>query len=103
MLPLLAQIFIGWPAILSSLALSVLGIVRRDSRWMIGGAALSLGFAWYLTGWPPQVLRTLGYALPFLHLGGGVAVWRGMPWVAWVLLLPHVLIASWLAAMVLTQ
>jgi hypothetical protein len=32
MIPYLAQIFMGWPAILGSLVLSALGIARREAR-----------------------------------------------------------------------
>lgn len=103
MIPFLAQIFMGWPAILGSLALSSLGIARREARWLFGGAALTVGFAWYLTGSPNPALQVLGYGLPLLHVGGGIAVHRGRAWVAWTLLLPHALIALLLAVAVLTQ
>ena len=99
----LAQVFIGWPAILASLGLSTLGIVRREARWLIWGAILCAGFAWYLSRWPNPVFKILGYALPLLHMGGGIAVRKRRYWIAWILLLPHALIALYLAGVVLSQ
>lgn len=103
MLPLLAAIFIGWPAILNSLLLSTLGILRRDARWFVGGAILSLGFAGYLSNWPHLVFKAVGYLLPLLHLGGALAVRRRRIWLTWLLLLPHAGVAVYLAGVVLSQ
>lgn len=100
---LLAQIFIGWPAILGSLALSATGIARKQPAWLIGGAVLVLGFAWYLSAWPLPIAKALGYALPFLHVGAAVAVQRGNTTIAWLLLLPHAAVAAVLGFIVLTQ
>lgn len=66
-------------------------------------ALLCVGFAWYLTGWPNPLIKALGYALPLLHIGGGIAVRRGTRGIAWTLLLPHLLIALFLGVVVLTQ
>lgn len=99
----LAQIFMGWPALLGSLGLSIFGIVRKSPGWLIGGAFLSVGFAFYLTMWPILVVSSVGYTLPFLHLGGAVALHFRKPWIAWSLLSPHALMALFLAAVVLIQ
>ncbi|HEY3368723.1 MAG TPA: hypothetical protein VGK74_27005 [Symbiobacteriaceae bacterium] len=61
------------------------------------------GFASYLFGWPALPFRLTALALPFLHLGGAVAVKRGRVLVAGLLLLPHVGAALFLAVAVLTQ
>jgi hypothetical protein len=103
MLPMLAQIFMGWPAILGSLGLSLIGVARKSPPWLLGGALLSVGFAWYLTGWLNLLISSLGYALPFLHIGGALAVQRRKQWLAWVLLIPHALIVTFLATVVLSQ
>lgn len=70
---------------------------------LLAGGILCAGFAWYLSRWPDPLFRSLGYALPFLHFGGGFAVGRGVPRVAWALLVPHALVALYLAAIVLSQ
>lgn len=72
MIAVMAVVLIGWPAILGSLAVSAVGIVRRDAKWLLWGAGLSIGFAWYMTGWVNPFIRSLGYLLPLLHGGVGV-------------------------------
>lgn len=104
MAALFAQIFMGWPAILGSLALAIVGIRRRGPGWLIGSSLLSCGPALYLLiFWPVPVAQALGYGLPFLHLGAAAALYLRRPWLAWVLLLPHIVIAAFLGAIVLSQ
>lgn len=68
MLAILAQIFIGWPSILGSLFISLLGIYNKRPYYIVIGSVLSIGFAWYLTGSPLLLFDILGYFLPFSHL-----------------------------------
>jgi hypothetical protein len=103
LVPLLAQVFIGWPAILSSLLISTYGIIMRRPYWLIVGAILSIGFAWYLTALPVTIFKLLGYSLPLLHLAAMFFVRRGSRWVAVLLLLPHLTIAIYLGVAVLMQ
>jgi predicted membrane channel-forming protein YqfA (hemolysin III family) len=106
MTPLLTPIILvimGWPGILGSLLVSVAGILLKRPALLVAGAVLSLGFAWYLRAWPNPVFDMLGYSLPVLHLLGAWAVARRKAWAAWPLLLPHVGIAAYLGAMVLSQ
>jgi hypothetical protein len=103
LISLLAQVFIGWTAILGSLLLSAYGIVTGRPNWLIAGAILSVGFAWYLTGSPAAVFKLLGYSLPLLHLAAMLLVRRGLRGVAALFLLPHLAVAMYLGAAVLTQ
>ncbi len=65
---LLVQIFIGWPSIIGSLLISLLGIHNKRPHYLFIGSLLSMGFAWYLTMSPSLHLNLLGYFLPFSHL-----------------------------------
>ncbi|HYG57260.1 MAG TPA: hypothetical protein VD902_04265 [Symbiobacteriaceae bacterium] len=103
MTPMLAIIFMGWPAILTSLLASAVGIGLKRPGFLVLGAVLSLGFAWYLTAWPNVVFDVVGYSLPLTHLAGALAVNRKMRWLAAILLIPHAAIAAYLAAVVLSQ
>jgi len=103
MIAALAMVFMGWPAILASLLVSVIGIVWKRPALLVTGAVICLGFAWYLRAWPNLLFDILGYALPFTHLLGALAVYRRRPWIAWPLLLPHAGIAAYLASIVLSQ
>lgn len=101
--PLLAQIFIGWPAILGSLLISICGIIMRRPYWLIVGAMLSIGFSWYLTALPAIIFKLLGYSLPLLHLAALFFVRHGLRWVAGLLLLPHITIAIYFGMAVLME
>ena len=103
MTPLLAQIFIGWPAILGSLFTSSYGIAMNRPNFLIIGAVLSLGFAWYLTCWPLFIFEITGYSLPLLHLAAMFFVRYGLRWVAGLFLLPHITIALYLSVAVLVE
>ncbi len=96
-------VLFGWPATLASLIVSMIGIVRGRPSWLVAGAILSSGFAFYLYGWPLPVFKALGLALPLLHLAGALAVSRHKAWAASLLLVPHVAVNIYLAASVLSQ
>jgi len=85
----LVQIFFGWPALLGSLLVSLLGTYGRRPELCIFGAVLSTGFAFYLTGLPSAIFKSAGYSLPLLHLSAAVFVRRGRAGTARLLLLPH--------------
>ena len=67
-LAILAQIFIGSPAMLGSLFISLLGIYYKRPYYLVIGSLLSIGFAWYLTALPLLLYNVLGYFLPLSHL-----------------------------------
>lgn len=97
MLAALAAVFIGWPAIIASLAAAAVGLVRRRPVWLYAGAVLATGISWYLSATP----RFRGWALllPLLHVAAGLLVRRR----AWLLLVPFTALMIWLGWAVLTQ
>ncbi|MCX9012184.1 MAG: hypothetical protein OIN66_13815 [Candidatus Methanoperedens sp.] len=94
-------LFIGWPGIISSLAISIAGIIKSKPLWLIIGAILAIPFSWYLSATP--LLRHIGLLLPLFQVGAAVAIYRHVIWLAWLLLLPLACIAGWLGIAVLTQ
>lgn len=56
-------VVMGRPAILTSLPLSVYGSGSRQPSFLAAGAALSLGFARYLTLWPSPVFKVLDLSI----------------------------------------
>ena len=100
MLSLLAQIFMGWPAILGSLLVSSLGVYGRRPALCVAGAVLSLGFAWYLTALPAVIFKLAGYSLPLFHLAAMVFVRQGRGRIAGLLLLPHAAIVFYLLSLI---
>jgi hypothetical protein len=103
MLQLLALIFIGWPAIIGSLLLSSLGVFGRRPWLCLAGAILSLGFAWYLTGFPAVIFKLAGYLLPLFHLAAMFFVHRKRERIAGLFLLPHVAIMFYLLILVVAS
>jgi len=102
MIPVLVQIVFGWPAILGSLLISAVGVGLKRPYLLGVGAVYCLGFAWYVSGSPLLPFQVVGLTLPLQHLAGAWAVSRGKPW-AWLFLLPHAMVAAYLAAAVLSQ
>lgn len=103
MSPIVFQIIMGWPAILGSLLVSGIGIIRGRPAIPVAGAVLTLGFAWYLRAWPSVIFDVLGYSLPLLHLAAAWAIHRRKSWIAWAVLLPHGCIAVYLGMAVLSS
>ncbi len=92
---------LGWPLILVSLALSVIGLVRGKSVWLVIAAIVVVPISLYLAATP----RFMGIALvfPVLLLGASIAIRRSLPWLAWSLFVPFVGFFGWLAVIVLSE
>ncbi len=94
-------IVFGWPAIVVSISLSIMGIVRGRRKWLVVAAFVALPFSLYLAGSP--AFRWLGLAIPLLLAGASVASCYNHPKVAWSLLAPYVGAIGWLAIVVITE
>ena len=94
-------ILLGWPAILVSLALSVMGIVLGRSAWLIVAAIIVVPFSLYLFGTPRFVWIAL--LLPVLLFGASIAIRRSLPLLAWSLFIPFVGFFGWLALIVMSE
>ncbi len=92
---------LGWPAILVSLGLSGIGIVRRRPKWLVVAAIVVVPFSLYLAispgfGW-------LGLIIPLLLSGASIAIYYHHTRTAWSLLAPFVGVSGWLAIAVMSQ
>ncbi len=94
-------IVFGWPAILASITLSTIGIVRKRPNWLVVAVIVALPFSLYLAGSP--AFRWFGVAIPFLLVGAGIASYYDKTRVAWTLLAPFVGVSGWLAIVVMTE
>jgi len=95
----LAIICFGWPAIIGSILFSVAGILMKKPNFLfIAGVAL-IPFTYYLS----NGLRNPLVVMPLFQFASAFAIRRGNTRLAWLLLLPLVIIALWLASVVLTQ
>jgi hypothetical protein len=93
--PDVAPLVFGWPVILLSVLVPMIGIFRRSVIWVVAGAILALPFAIYLGGSPR--FRLVGLFLPLLHLAAAFALERKKLRLAWFFLLPYVALVTWLA------
>ncbi len=94
-------IVFGWPAIVASIALSAMGIVRRRPKWLVVAAIVALPFSLYLAGTP--AFGWLGLSIPLFLAGASVASRYNHPKVAWSLLVPYVGGIGWLAIVVMSE
>jgi len=95
---LLIQIFFGWPAIITSIVLSIAGIWLKKPGFLVAAGFICIPFTYYLSGF-----RTPALLLPFFQFGSGYAIRYQKPLLAWLLIAPLIVIAVLLAYAVLTQ
>lgn len=95
---ILVQIIFGWPAIITSILLSVAGVWLKRPALLIAAGIVCIPFTYYLSG-----IRTPAVVLPLFQFGSAYAITRQKNVLAWLLLAPLVVIAVLLAYLVLTQ
>jgi hypothetical protein len=98
MTDILVQIIFGWPAIMTSILLSIAGIWLKRPALLVTAGIVCIPFAYYLSGY-----RTPVVILPLLQFGSAFAITRHRNLIAWLLILPIIVIAVVLAYVVLTQ
>jgi hypothetical protein len=98
---LLVQIIFGWPFIILSLLVSVLGLILKRPWLLVVGAVLIAPFSYYLSGAPR--INGLGIILPLFQLGAAYEIKTRKVAAAWILMLPAFLISTWLANAVISQ
>lgn len=95
----LVQIIFGWPAIIASVLLSVVGVAQKRPTLLVAAGIIGIPFAAYLTAGS----RMPGLLLPLFQLGSAYAITRQMTRIAWLLTAPMIIMAAVLAYFVLTQ
>ena len=101
MFDILIQIVFGWPFIILSLLVSLIGLVKKRYSLLLVGAVLFAPFSYYLSGAPG--IRWIGFAFPLFQAGAAFAVRGNKMFLAWILTLPAFLVSAWLAFLVLSQ
>lgn len=92
---------LGWPAILTSVVLALVGLVRKRA-WLVALAALPAApLGWYLGN--TERFRYYGFILPLWHITSALMLRSGFVPAAWVLMFPFFAMVGWLAYAVLTQ
>jgi hypothetical protein len=83
----LTILFLGWPAIVGSLLVTLIGLLAKKPRWIAIGGALLLPFSIFLT-----LNRVPGIILPIFQFGAAWAIYRQKIRLAWLLMLPLVIV-----------
>ena len=94
-----AIICFGWPAIIASILLAIAGLLMKKPRLLVIAGVVFLPFTYYLS----NGLRNPLVIMPFLLFASAYAVHRQKIRLAWLLLLPLVIVSVVLAIIVLTQ
>lgn len=89
MLDFLLTLLVGWPAILVTLILAVIGLLRNNYRFLLGAAILAFPFSWYLGGFPS--ISSPAFLLPLLLFGSSYLMFRGREMLAWLMAIPFFL------------
>ena len=98
MTDILVQIIFGWPAIITSILLSIAGLWLKKMTYLVAAGIVCIPFSIYLSGYSLSAV-----ILPFFQFGSAYAVERQKNLIAWLLLAPLTSIAFGLAYAVLTQ
>jgi hypothetical protein len=101
MTEILVQVIFGWPFIIASLLLSVVGVLLKRQQYLVAGALFFLLPSLYLSGYPG--IRWFALLLPLFIYAAAYFVRKNRPGVAWFLLLPPITMSAWLAYLVVEQ
>ena len=99
-LPLVAVVF-GWPAVIASITLVLMGVIRGRSRVALAGAFLGCPFLLYLFASPR--VGWLSLIVSVLYLGSSQAVAQSRRGLALAMATPFVVLAGFVAWLVLNQ
>lgn len=101
MIDFLVASFFGWPAIIVTIILAIVGLLRENYRFLVAAAILALPPAWFLSGFP--VIRSPVFMLPLLLFASGYFIYRGREMIAWILVVPYIMSIWLLLNAVLSQ
>lgn len=86
-------LLVGWPTVLVTVILTLIGLIRNDHRYLFSAAILAFPFSWFISGLPelhfPAILNLF---LPALLYGSSYFMFRGREMIAWLLAIPFFLV-----------
>lgn len=89
MIDFLLSLLVGWTAILITVILAVIGLIRNNYRFLLAAAILALPYSWFLSGFP--IIRSPAFLMPALLFGSSYFMFRGREMVSWLLAIPFFL------------
>ncbi len=83
MLNFLLLLLVGWPAIIITVVLAIMGLLRNDYRFILWAAILAFPFSWYLAGFP--AIRSPVFLSPLLVFCSAWAMRYDRQMLSWLL------------------
>jgi hypothetical protein len=99
MTEILVQIIFGWPAVITSILLSIAGIRLKKPALLIASGIICIPFIYYIS----NGFRNPAALLPLFQFTSAYALMRNRELVAWLLITPLIMVSVALAYAVLTQ
>lgn len=101
MINFLLNLLVGWPAIVVTLILAIIGLLKNNYRYLLGAAILAFPFSWFLSGFP--FIRSLWFLLPVFLFSSSYLMFRGREMLAWIVAVPYFLSILLLFYVILAQ
>lgn len=89
MLDFLLSLLVGWTAILLTVILGMIGLIRNNYRFLLAAAILAIPFSWFLSGFP--VIRSPAFLMPVLLFAASYFMFREREMLAWLAAIPFFL------------
>ena len=99
MIEILVRSIFGWPAIITSILLSIAGVWLKKPALLVAAGIVCIPFTYYVS----NGFRTAALLLPLFLFGSAFAIGRQKDLIAWLLITPIIVFAVMLAYVVLTQ
>lgn len=90
-----------WPFMLTALILSFIGLGLKKPLLLVVSCLLILPLSLYLAATP--LFKWWGLVFPLFYLGSALALKKNIMWLAWLLVLPILIVIGWLGYVVITQ
>ena len=98
---IIISLFVGWPGILTTVTISLIGLFKANYRLLIAAAILAFPFSWFLSGFP--IVHSPAFLLPLFLFGSAFALYRDHEMIAWLVAIPFYLTIMFLYYTILVQ
>jgi hypothetical protein len=101
MVNLIISVFVGWPGILTTVILSLVGLFKSNFRFLVAAAILAFPFSWFISGFP--IVHSPAFLLPLFIFGSAFAMYHDHEMIAWLVAVPFFLAILFLYYTILVQ
>lgn len=99
MTEILVQIIFGWPAVITSILLSIAGLMLKKPALLVASGIICIPFTHYIS----NGFRNPAALLPLFQFASAYAITRERQLLAWLLIAPLIIVSAALAYAVWTQ